>query len=160
MAMTNIAIRNEKPVVPGLELPEPMHVLRDLLRWTPFREPTQFSPGPTGFVPAFEVRESKDRFVFIGDLPGVKESELEISLSGFRLLISGNRKIEQMEEENETYYSAERTYGPFQRSFSLPEGIDPEHIIAELQDGVLRVVVPKAAEMKARKISLKTGPKS
>ncbi|MGZ6124837.1 MAG: Hsp20/alpha crystallin family protein [Myxococcales bacterium] len=155
-----ITVRNEKPIVPGLELPEPMHMLRDLLRWNPFREATHFAPGPTGFEPTFEVRESKDRFVFYADLPGVKESDLEISLSGSRLLFSGTRKPENVEEANETYYAAERTYGAFQRSFTLPEGVDAEHIVAELREGVLTVVVPKLAEMKARKIALKTGPKS
>ena len=158
--MTNIAVRNEKQLVPGFELPEPVHMLRDLLRWNPFREVTRFTEGPAGFVPAFEVRESKDRFVLYADLPGVKESELEITLSGVRLLISGTRKPHEVEEENETYYAVERTYGAFQRSFALPEGIDGEHIVAELRDGVLTVVVPKLAEMKARKIALKTGPKS
>jgi HSP20 family protein len=158
--MANITVRNEKPIVPGVEWPEPVHMLRDLLRWNPFRETTHFAAGPTGFEPAFEVRESKDRFVFYADLPGVKESDLEISLSGSRLLISGTRKTEEVKEENETYYAVERTYGPFQRSFTLPEGIDAEHIIAELREGVLMVVIPKLPEMKARKIALKTGPKS
>lgn len=158
--MTNITVRNEKPIVPGVEWPEPVHMLRDLLRWSPFRETTRFAAGPTGFEPAFEVRESKDRFVFYADLPGVKESDVEISLSGSRLLFSGNRKTEKVEEENETYYAVERTYGPFQRSFTLPEGVDAEHIVAEMSDGVLTVVIPKLAGMKARKIALKTGPRS
>jgi len=158
--MTNIAVRNEKQVVPGFEFPEPVHMLRDLFRWNPFREVTRFGEGPAGFVPAFEVRESKDRFVLYADLPGVKEADLEITLSGVRLLISGTRKPQEVVEENETYYAVERMYGAFQRSFSLPEGIDGEHIVAELRDGVLTVVVPKLAEMKARKIALKTGPKS
>ena len=158
--MTNIAVRNEKQVVPGFEFPERVHTLRDLIRWNPFREVTRFAEGPTGFVPAFEVRESKDRFILYADLPGVNETELEITLSGVRLLISGTRKPREVEEANETYYTVERTYGAFQRSFTLPEGIDGEHIVAELRDGVLTVVVPKLAEMKARKIALKTGPKS
>jgi len=158
--MTNIAVRNDKQMAPGLDLSEPVHMLRDLLRWNPFREVARFAEGPSGFVPSFEVRESKDRFVFLADLPGVKETDLEISLSGSRLLISGTRKTEKVDEENETYYAVERTYGAFQRSFTLPEGVDAEHIVAELREGVLTVVVPKLGEMKARKIALKTGPKS
>lgn len=158
--MTNIAVRNEKQVMPGFEFSEPVQMLRDLLRWNPFREATRFAEGPTGFVPPFEVRESKDRFVLHADVPGVKETDLEITLSGLRLVISGTRKPHEVEEANETYYAVERTYGAFQRSFTLPEGIDGEHTIAELRDGVLTVVVPKLAEMKARKIALKTGPKS
>ena len=157
--MANIAVHSEKPIAPAVELPEPVHMLRDLLRWSPFREVTRPGEAVTGFTPAFEVRESKDRFVFTADLPGVKESDVEISLAGSRLSIGGNREAERR-EENETYHAAERTYGSFARSFTLPEGVDAEHIVAELSEGVLTVMVPKAVETKERKIALRTGPKS
>jgi HSP20 family protein len=158
--MANIAVRNEKQIAPVLDIPEPVQMLRDLLRWNPFREIAPHLMEGSNFVPAFEVRESKDRFVFMADLPGVKEADLEINLAGARLFIAGSRKPEVVVEEHETYFTSERAYGPFQRSFTLPEGIDPEHIVAELKEGVLTLVVPKTAEMKSRKILLKTGPKS
>ena len=157
--MANIAVRNDKQIAPVLELPEPVQMLRELLRWNPFRETAPHAIGGAPFVPAFDVRETKDRFVFFADLPGVKENEIEISLAGTRLVIAGNRRMEKV-EENETYFTTERAYGAFQRSFTLPDGIDPDHIVAELRDGVLSMVVPKTAEAKARKILLKTGPKS
>lgn len=157
--MANIAVRNEKQIAPALELPEPVQMLRDLLRWNPFREVAPHVVEGAVFMPAFEVRETKDRFVFVADLPGIKETDLEINLAGTRLVIAGNRKTEKV-EEHETYYTAERCYGAFQRSFTLPEGIDAEHIVADLKEGVLTIVVPKTAEMKARKIFLKSGPKS
>lgn len=159
--MANIAVRNEKPVqiAPVLDVPEPMHMLRDLLRWSPFRELAPFMPETANFVPAFEVREAKDRFIFVSDLPGIKEGDLEISLAGSRLVIAGHRMQEKV-DESETFFACERSYGSFQRSFTLPEGIDPEHIAADLKDGVLTLVVPKLPEMKAKKILIKGGPKS
>jgi len=160
--MANIVVRNEKPVqiAPVLDIPEPVQMIRDLLRWNPFREVSHFMPNEvTNFVPAFEVRESKDRFIFVADLPGIKEAELEITLAGFRLVITGTRRVEKVEEA-ETFFTAERAYGTFQRSFTLPAGVDVEHIAADLKDGGLTLVVPKLPEMKAKKIFIKGGPKS
>ena len=159
--MPNITVRNEKQIAPVLDMPEPVQMIRDLLRWNPFRElaPIVHNVPVAGFVPTFEVRESSDRFIFFADLPGIVDKDVEITLAGNRLLIAGTRKIENV-EENETYYANERMYGAFQRSFTLPEGVDLEHIVAELKDGVLTLVVPKLPEMKAKKIALKTGPRS
>ena len=159
--MANISVRNEKPVqiAPVLDVQEPVQMIRDLLRWNPFREGTHYTSEVTTFLPAFEVRESKDRFLFVADLPGIKENDLEITLAGNRLVIAGARKVEKM-EETETYFTAERSYGTFQRSFTLPQGIDVEHIVGDLKEGVLTLVVPKLPEMKAKKILIKGGHKS
>ncbi len=160
--MANIAIRNEKPVqiAPMLDIPEPMEMFRDFFRFNPFREMARYMPAEVmSFNPVFEVRESKDRFIFVADVPGLKESEIEISLAGNRLLIAGVRKQEKV-DEGEAYFAAERAYGAFQRSFTLPEGVDVEHVAADLKDGVLTIVVPKLPEMKAKKIHIKGGPKS
>jgi HSP20 family protein len=107
-----------------------------------------------GFAPSFDVRETKDAYVFTADLPGVKEGDLELSLTGNRLTLSGRREEEKREEEDR-WFAYERSYGSFSRSFTLPEGVDPDHVQAELKDGVLRVSVPKKAEVKPRKIELK-----
>ena len=159
--MANIAIRSEKPVqiAPVLDMPEPVQMIRDLLRWGPFREMAPYVPEAVNFLPVFEVRESKDRFLFVAELPGIKEADLDITLAGNRLVIAGEKKLDKI-EENETYYAAERVYGKFQRSFTLPEGVDVEHVGADLKDGVLTLVIPKLPEMKAKKIFVKSGPKS
>jgi HSP20 family protein len=70
------------------------------------------------------------------------------------------RRIVECAPATETFFTAERAYGTFQRSFTLPEGVDVEHIAADLKDGVLTLVVPKLPEMKPKKISVKGGPKS
>jgi HSP20 family protein len=110
------------------------------------------------FVPSFEVKENKDSYLFKADLPGVKEEDLDISLVSHRLTISGKREAEKR-EEGETWYAYEREYGSFTRSFTLPEGVDPEHVRAELKNGVLHLVIPKKPEVQPRKIQVGGGEK-
>jgi len=133
----------------------PWQRMRELLAWDPFQEMTRFWPHEQeiGFVPHFEVRETNDGFVFKADLPGVSEDDLEINLTGNRLTITGKREAEQR-NENERYYAYEVQYGSFTRSFTLPEGVDTEHVKADLKNGVLTLVVPKKAEAQPRKITL------
>ena len=132
---------------------DPFRVMRDMLRWDPFRE-LEAAGGDYGlFAPSFDVKETKEGYVFRADLPGVREDDLEISLTGNRLAISGHREQEKR-EQGETYYASERSYGAFSRAFTLPEGTDAESVKAELKDGVLQVIVPKKPEVQPRKITI------
>jgi HSP20 family protein len=138
---------------------DPFRMMRDMLRWDPFREmepvfPSYMKDLPT-FSPDIEVKETNDAFLFKADVPGVKENEVNVSLTGNRLTISGERN-EEKEEKTETYYSAERKYGSFSRAYTLPDGIDADHIHAELKNGVLTVAVPKKPEAQPKKIAVKS----
>ena len=134
---------------------DPVAWARDFLRFDPFREiAPSFNFEPMGFVPAFEVKETKEAYEFRADVPGVLEKDIEITRTGNRLTVSGKRESEK-EEKGETYYACERSYGSFTRAFTLPEGIDGDHIRAELKDGVLAVLVPKKPEAQPQKIALK-----
>ncbi len=138
---------------------DPMQrLMREMLRWDPFREmsPAWITPEPAAFSPAFEVKETKDAFLFKADLPGVKDKDLEIKLDGNRLTIGGKREAER-EDTQDAYYTYERSYGSFLRAFTLPEGIDGDHVQADLKEGVLTVAVPKMAGTKAKTIAIKTG---
>ncbi|HET9988217.1 MAG TPA: Hsp20/alpha crystallin family protein [Kofleriaceae bacterium] len=135
--------------------------MRDMMRWDPFNlqatMPSWFEPTEmTTFVPAFEVKETKDSFQFSADLPGIKEKDVDIKLTGNRLAISGKRDAER-EDKNDTYYTYERSYGSFQRTFALPEGLDTEHIHAEMKDGVLTVALPKKTTAQTKTIAIKSG---
>jgi HSP20 family protein len=112
--------------------------------------------GQGTFSTAFEVLERKDAYVFKADLPGFKEADVDIQLTGNRLTVSGKREAEQT-DENDRYYAYERTYGSFTRTFTLPEGIDADHVRAELKDGVLTLMVPKKPEVQPKRIQLKPG---
>jgi HSP20 family protein len=159
--MANITVRKENnggALAPtrGTEW-DPLRVAREVLRWDPFREMTPFGTSfetMTSFSPAFEVKETKDGYTFKADVPGVKESDLDIQYTGNRLTISGKREQDR-EEKSDTYYTYERTYGTFTRAFTLPEGVDADHIHAEMKEGVLSLIVPKKPEAQPKKISLK-----
>lgn len=133
---------------------DPFEMMRDLMRWDPFAELGASGTREIPFVPSWEVKETRDAYVFKADLPGIKEENLEIQLTGNRLTVSGKRDEEKHEEEDR-FYAYERSYGTFSRSFTLPEGVDPDHAEADLSNGVLTVSVPKLPEVKPRRIEVK-----
>jgi HSP20 family protein len=130
-------------------------MMRQLMRFDPFGGVLGGTPGggERMFAPDIEVKETKDAFVFKADLPGVKEDDVSIDVTGNRLTISGKREVEK-EEGDERFHTYERSYGSFNRSFVLPEGVDYDKIEATLKDGVLRMTVPKKPEVQPRRISL------
>ena len=138
---------------------EPFRLMREMLRWDPFRE---MAPVPTvevpSYSPAFEVKETKDGFVFKADVPGSKEQDIEVHVAGNRLTISGKREAEK-EDKGDIFYMYERSYGSFTRSFTLPEQTDGEHVKAELKNGELTVVVPKTPAAVAKRIPVASGDK-
>jgi HSP20 family protein len=132
----------------------------ELMRWDPFAEIDRYGGlQPGGFMPAVDVRETADSYKFRVDLPGVKEADVEVSLTGNRLTISGQRE-EEKREDSDRYHSYECSYGSFTRSFSLPEGTDPDNVKAEMKDGVLDVTVPKRPEAQPRRIPLSQAAKT
>jgi len=141
---------------PSASRTEPFRWMEDLLGWDPFQEmfPMLRTSGAV-FSPDFEVLENKDSYVFKADVPGIKESDVNISLSGNRLSVSGKREQEDI-DKNDNYFAAERSYGAFSRSFTLPQGADVEHVRADLKDGVLSIYVPKHLESQPRKIEIGT----
>src|SRR5258707_8727664 len=134
---------------------DPFEMMGDLSTWDSFQRGLAPWAGQDEFMPSFEVRETPDSYVFRADLPGVKEEDIEICVTGNRLTISGQRQQEER-REGETYYAVERSYGSFSRTFTLPEGCDLDHVKAELNQGVLTLVVPKKEAIKSKHISLRT----
>ena len=143
----------------------PMRVMRELMRWDPFREMAPMLPSFAAFErmewnPSFDVTENSDSYVFKADVPGVKKEDLEISTTGNRIQIAGKRDTSH-EEKTDTVYTYERQYGSFCRTFTLPDGTDIEHAKSELKEGVLTLVIPKLATAQAKKIAISSaGSKS
>lgn len=157
--------RNERAGAPVARSEwDPFRLMQEMLGWEPFRGADPFrqmlplTTQERAFVPQFEVKENKTGYVFKADLPGIKESDLQISLEGNLLTISGKRDAEER-EEGETWFTYERSYGSFSRSFTLPESADTEHVKADLKEGVLTLVLPKKPEMQPRKITVSVGGK-
>jgi len=153
-----------------LMMRDPFQLMREMMT-DPFRAFQQLSPwGESGrerreglWNPGFEVRETDDALIFKGDMPGVRPEDLDISLSGNNLQISGKREREEEKDEG-TLHTYERSYGQFSRSFVLPETAELEQVRCDLKDGVLTLVVPKKAGSapQRRKIQVGSGsePKS
>ena len=153
--MPSLIRRNQSEFAPSSgSVWDPFRVMRDVLRWDPFHELEAAAGSDYGlFAPSFDVKENKDGYVFRADLPGVREDDLEIALTGNHLTISGKREQEK-HEQGDTYYASERSYGSFSRAFTLPDGTDAENVKAELKNGVLQVIVPKKPEVQPRKITI------
>jgi HSP20 family protein len=103
------------------------------------------------FAPAIDVRANNEAIVFTVDVPGVKREELEITLEEGVLSIKGHRKYEGAGKDK---VWLGRSYGAFERSFTLPDTVDPEHLTAELSDGVLTVRVAQLPKVKPRRITI------
>jgi len=108
------------------------------------------------FSPAVDVDESDTHFLLSFDLPGVKKEDVHIELKDNILTVWGERKDSKREGFGNRL-SIERSYGEFNRTFTLPINVDPDKIEAHYEDGVLHVVVPKAESAKPREIAVKTG---
>jgi len=117
------------------------------------REGSQESGLTGAWTPAVDVFENADGILLKVELPEVEAKDVEIQVENNQLTVRGERKLENA-ENRDSYHRIERTYGAFQRTFTLPTTVDTEHISAESKDGVLRVLLPKKAETKPRQIKV------
>ncbi|MBU0508972.1 Hsp20/alpha crystallin family protein [bacterium] len=104
--------------------------------------------------PNVDIVENPDGFEIHAELPGVKEEDVNITLDNNVLTLSGEKKQEVREENKGNYCRIERSYGRFERSFSLPNTIKAENVRASFEDGVLRITLPKAEQAKSRSIQI------
>lgn len=107
----------------------------------------------TVWAPALDVQESKDNYIFRAELPGLKREDIDVSLQDDTLVISGERKVEKVEEGVEVHRQ-ERYYGKFQRTLTLPEPVAADKVKADYKDGVLTVTLPKTEAAKPKKIDV------
>ena len=96
-------------------------------------------------APAIDIAENETAYKITAELPGLEPSNVDVTVSGDSLVIKGEKRQEKEEKDN-NYYLCERSFGSFQRSFSLPSGVDRDKIGSELAKGVLTVTLPKTAE--------------
>lgn len=109
---------------------------------------------------ACDVRETDTSFQMCLDVPGMTKDDLDIEVSGNRLIVSGERQDEHEEgEEGGRSYFSERRFGQFERSFTLPENVDASQVKASCHNGVLELTIPKGQDSKRSKISISDGGK-
>lgn len=117
-----------------------------------------FGPGTEPFVsrvyPALNLTDDGNSFYVRAELPGVDPESLDISVIEGQLLIRGERKIEP-EEQRAGYHRREREAGFFRRTMTLPAKVDAGKVSADMKNGVLTLILPRAEEAKPRKITIK-----
>ncbi len=147
--------------------------MMNLVKWNPWREmPTLhnrinrlfddpfFSVGRMEddavmgmWNPAVDLYEKDDHYMIKAELPGVDKNNVKIDLKDRLLTLSGERTYDN-EVNEENYYRRERSYGKFQRAFTLPADVDSDKIKAEFKDGVLQIEIPKPEEKRAKQVTI------
>ena len=104
--------------------------------------------------PAIDVVEEDNAIVIRAEVPGCKAEDIDISVFKNKLTIGGEKKLAE-EKKEKGYYHIESSHGSFKRELTLPADVDPKKIDAECKDGVLSIILPKAAKSKAVKVKVK-----
>jgi len=106
------------------------------------------------WTPAVNVLEKEDGIVITADLPGLKAEDVEVTIENGVLTLKGERTLEEI-TDGETYHRVERSYGKFERSFSVPNSVDPKKIDARFINGEMTLNLPKRDESKPRSVKIK-----
>ena len=105
------------------------------------------------WTPRVDIREDKDRFLILADLPGMDAEDVDVSMDKGILTIRGERKSEHA-EQTDRFARIERSYGMFHRRFALPDSADAQGITAHCRNGVLEISIPKRPEAAPRRIQV------
>lgn len=105
------------------------------------------------FVPSIDISETEDQFLISAELPGMKKEDISINLSNSRLAISGERSLKE-EEQGKKFHRVETSYGSFERSFQLPDNVDPESISAAYENGLLNISIEKSEKEVKKQIEI------
>ena len=173
--MADVRVRKEKETSPA-SMPTEWRPFESLRRdveclfddfgrgwgWSPFRSLMSRMDPPWGRelawpnAPVVDVAERENEYEITAELPGMEEKDIEVNASDDVLTIKGEKK-EEKEQKKKDYYLSERRYGSFQRSFSLPDGVDANKIEAKFKNEVLTLTLLKTpeAQKKQKKIEIK-----
>ena len=106
------------------------------------------------WVPSLDLSDSGERLVAEVEVPGMDPKDIDISVAGDVLTISGEKKRER-EEKEQAYHLVERAYGKFSRSIRLPAGVNPDRVEASYKNGILTISLEKAEQSKTKRIEVK-----
>jgi HSP20 family protein len=110
----------------------------------------------SGWAPAIDLREEREAFVLMAEVPGVPKGGIQIRLEGRTLTLEGERPMARESRQAE-HLRVERTYGPFSRSVQLPGGVDEKGVVARVNRGVLEVRLPKTARGRSNPVRIRVG---
>lgn len=118
-----------------------------------FGRPLAVGAAERVWVPPVDVCETKDDLVVSLELPGVREKEVEVAITGDLLTVKGERRFSR-ESKDESFHRMERVYGKFERTIPLPVAVQTDKVKATYRDGVLDIRLPKVEEVKPRQIKI------
>jgi len=144
-----------------------------LMRWDPFREMSALqermnrlfsdvrAQAPVrgeeivqgAWIPAVDIFETNEAIVLKAELPGITAQDISVEVKDNTLTLKGEKKFEK-EVKEENYHRVERSYGSFQRAFTLPGTIHQEKVKAKFKDGILEITLPKVEETKPKQIKV------
>lgn len=144
----------------------------NIIKWDPFRdlatlrermnrlfEEAYSSRGEekdmvsSAWNPSVDIYEKENEIVLKAEVPGIDENDIEIKIEDNTITLNGERKFEK-ETKEENYHRIEQSYGSFYRSFTLPQNINQDKIKAESENGILKITMPKKAELKPKKVKI------
>jgi len=150
--------------------------MRNMIRWQPINRPTTWNTNVDrlfheflgrslgqadeetssygSWSPAVNILERENEIVISADLPGLKAEDVEVTIENSVLTLKGERTFAET-AEGETYHRVERSYGSFERSFKVPNSVDPKKIEARFVNGEMTVTLPKRDESKPRSVKVK-----
>jgi HSP20 family protein len=118
------------------------------------QEPTV--PDEAAWRPPVDIFEDQERYLVTMEIPGMEPDAIHLDVEDNQLSVRGTRGMEH-EDRRESYHRIERSYGTFARTFSLPNTVATESIDAEYKHGLLRISIPKRAEVQPKRIDVKVG---
>jgi len=138
-----------------------------LVKWDPFRDLNLVNDRLGAFLarnweaplstttwnPSVDIFENDNEVVVKAELPGMNAKDIEVKIENNVLFLRGERRFEK-ETKEENYHRVEREYGNFSRAFTLPTAVDVEKVAADYKDGILKIVLPKKAEIKPKPIKV------
>jgi HSP20 family protein len=142
-------------ISPLTEIRTEMNRLFDTFLREPFGSLSESFNSLGKWAPALDVAETDQVVTVRAEIPGVDPNEIDITVTGDRLTISGEKK-EASERKEKDYFHRESRYGSFSRTVQLPVGVDPQQVNAQYDNGVLTVTLQKTPAAVAKKIPVKT----
>jgi HSP20 family protein len=128
-------------------------MLRDLNRVLESPSAAYVSESPAGVYPLMNVSQDGENFYVCSEIPGVNMKDLDVSVTGRSLTVSGERQPE-VEDPKVRYHRKERQSGKFRRQFNLPTDLEVEKVQAQYRHGILMLVLPKAESAKPKKVAI------
>lgn len=152
--MANITRRGDMPQPGFLGLQRLNRMLDEAFAGWPF--PEGGGVLTSAWVPACDVSEDRDNVTISLEIPGVRPEDVKLTVENNILTIRGEKR-EETRADQPQMHRYERSYGSFERSFSLPSTVDPEGIDARYEHGILRITIPKSEGARPREIPVKAG---